>query len=265
MAIFPLLATFLLACPRPLAQIPQPVQVPLDILRTRHIAVQTKINGQGPFRLVLDTGAPITFINRRVAVKLGLMKADAAKQPMMLGMGGQVKVKTLEVGGAKATDVPVIILDHPIVEMIGQVEGGIDGIVGYTFWGRFDMTLDYQAKQVTFGPSNYQPEDVLSSVMTRLFRTDERAPVVAPGGIWGMAVAEADGGIVVKSVTPGWPAAMGNLQAGDKIKSINLRWTDSMPDLADALSHAHANDPAEVVALREGREVHLQIRPKPGL
>lgn len=259
------LLNVLLALATPHVRADDPASVPLEVLRTRHVAVQTKINGEGPFRLVLDTGAPITFINRRVAVKLGLMKPDAAKQPAMLGMGGQVKVRSLEVGSVKAEDVPVMILDHPIVEMIGQVEGGIDGIVGYTFWARYRMTLDYQAKQATFASSDYKPQDVLASVMARLMNTDDRAPVISPAGLWGMEAAVEKGKVVVKRVTPGWPAAQAGLRPGDRIKTINRRWTDTFPELLDALAHARPDQPAAMVIDRSGTEVRVEVRPRTGL
>ena len=256
----------LLSTPQPAqARLQDAVAVPMQILRTRHIAVQVRINGEGPFRLALDTGSPITFMNRRLAAKLGLMTPEAAKQPMMLGMGGQVKLKSLDIGGVKAADVPVMILDHPIVEMIGQVEGGIEGIIGYTFWARYRMTLDYQAKELTLTPSNYQPQDVLASVLGRLMRADDRPPVVSPGGIWGMVTSAARGRVVVRTVTPGWPAAQAGLRSGDYIRTINRRWTDTLPDLVEALSHAHPDSPAEVVADRAGRELRLKIVPRRGL
>jgi hypothetical protein len=241
------------------------VTIPLEVLRTRHIAVQTRINGEGPFRLVLDTGAPITFINRRLAAQLGLIKPEAASTPSIIGMGGQVSVKTLEVGDAKSENVPVIILDHPIVEMIGQIEGGIDGIVGYTFWSRYRMTLDYQAKQVTLAPTTYEPNDVLSSVYSRLMRTDTRPPVVAPGGIWGMRAAAKSGRVEVLGVTPGWPAHTGGLRSGDLINTLDRRWVNSMPELLDAMARVAPGRSAEVQVVRRGKTLNLMIAPRPGV
>lgn len=239
--------------------------VPLVVLRSRHIAVQAMINGEGPYRLVLDTGAPITFINRRLASKLGLLDPEAAKKKMVIGMAGQVKIRSLEVGGAKAEDVPVIMLDHPIVEMIGEVEGGIDGIIGYTFWSRFRMTLDYQAKRLSLEENGYAPHDVLSSVMGRLMRSDNRPLLISPGGIWGMEATAKNGQVFVKRVTTGWPAAIGGLLAGDRIKTINRRWTDSMPDLLNALATSSAGEAAELVVVRGKIEVKLIVQPRPGL
>jgi hypothetical protein len=242
--------------------------VPLEVLRTRHIAVQAKINGQGPFRLVLDTGAPITFINRRLAAKLGLMSAEAAKKKMVVGMGGQVKVHSLEVGEVKAENVPVMLLDHPIVEMIGQVEGGIDGIIGYTFWGRYKMTLDYEAKQAVFDSTPYEIEDVLSSVMGKLLKTDDRPPLVSPAGIWGMKTETRKNmayPVVLTSTTSGWPADAGGLRIGDRLLTINGRWIDSNSSLLDALSIAKPGTQAEIVVKRGTQQQTLWITPRPGL
>ncbi len=38
------------------------------------MAIMVKINGQGPYRLLFDTGAPITLIDNKVAEAAGLLK-----------------------------------------------------------------------------------------------------------------------------------------------------------------------------------------------
>ena len=45
-----------------------------------------------------------------------------------------------------------MVMDHPTVEAISKTVGPIDGIVGFPFFARYRMTLDYQAKKLTFVP-----------------------------------------------------------------------------------------------------------------
>ncbi len=50
------------------------VEVPYRLTDTKHLMVRVKINGKGPFNLILDTGAPALFITKAVAKKV---KAEA--------------------------------------------------------------------------------------------------------------------------------------------------------------------------------------------
>src|SRR4051812_12752394 len=59
------LALTLLA--HPAAATPATITAPLEVLKTKHIAVSVRVNGAGPFRLVLDTGSPISFLSGHAA------------------------------------------------------------------------------------------------------------------------------------------------------------------------------------------------------
>ena len=45
----------------------KPVTVPFELLKSGHMAVQVNVNGKGPYRLIFDTGAPITLLNNKIA------------------------------------------------------------------------------------------------------------------------------------------------------------------------------------------------------
>src|SRR5262249_18599626 len=83
---------------------PKPVTVLLELLKRGHMAVMVKLNGQGPYRLIFDTGAPVCLFNNKIAKESGLLKG--AQKPLIAPFGsmGEVKVKTLEVGDQKAED-----------------------------------------------------------------------------------------------------------------------------------------------------------------
>jgi hypothetical protein len=241
---------------------------PVEMLRTGHIAVQVRINGKEPVRLAFDTGSPLTFINRKTAVKLGLMTEEAAKRPMMFGMGGLNRVQTFSVGGAEARDLPVMILDHPIVEMISQVEGGIEGLVGMTFFGRYKTTIDYAARRIDFAATDYQPKDVMASVMGRIMQDPNRTRVASSAGLWGLtakaAGAPAAPGVAVSAVFAGSAAAEAGLKPGDRILTVDGRWTDSLVELHDAAAYVAPGETAELRVKRGGKELTARLRPRAG-
>src|SRR5438105_14513383 len=73
----------------------KPVTVPFGLLKTQHMTVQVKINGKGPYRLIFDTGAPVTLINNKVAKEAGVFP-KAFKQPVfaMSRTVAQLKLKS---------------------------------------------------------------------------------------------------------------------------------------------------------------------------
>src|SRR5207248_8221 len=105
----------------------KPVTVAFDLLKTGHMTVMVKVNGKGPYRLIFDTGAPITLLNNKIAREAGLLKGMPPPLFSLFGSVGDVKVKSLEVGvgGQKAEDVAAVVMDHPTVEAISKAFGPI--------------------------------------------------------------------------------------------------------------------------------------------
>src|SRR3979411_1214109 len=94
----------------------KPITVPFELLKSGHMAVQVKVNGKGPYRLIFDTGAPITLLNNKVAKEGGRLRGMARPAFTFFGSMGETKIKTLEVGDVKAHDVAAIVMDHPTVK-----------------------------------------------------------------------------------------------------------------------------------------------------
>jgi len=84
------------------------------------------INGQGPFRLVLDSGANHSGITEAVAETLGLT-ADASKQVMLRGVTGSTPVSTVHVNSFAVGDMQEGAGRLPIVT---DALGGAEGILG---------------------------------------------------------------------------------------------------------------------------------------
>jgi hypothetical protein len=251
----------------------QSIKVPFETIKSQHIVVPVKVNGQGPFRLIFDTGAPVTLLNNKVA-KAGEVFPKGYKRPLFALFGASdrpLKVKTLEVGGLKAHDLPVIVMDHPTVAAIAKFVGPIDGIVGFSFFARYRMTIDYQAKELTFVPSTYKPPDPLLNVMKVLAAPAGKAKkqILAPAGQWGFRVhkdaKDAEPGVTVKDVLEGSPAAAAGLKAGDRLLTLDGRWTDSVTDCYAAASHVRPGTAARLRVKRDGKEQELTVKVQAGL
>lgn len=256
----------------------KPVAVPFEMLQkgrqiSGHLTVQVKVNGKGPYRLIFDTGAPVILLSGKVGREAGLLGKSAKPAPGMgLMMPGQVRVDKLEIGSLAAKDVNAIVLDHPTVKAIAEVFGPVDGIVGFPFFARFRTSIDYQARRLTFTPNGYEPADVLQTLMKTL---TDRPPggkdppprVLAPAGLWGLRVEKPDddAGVRVSDVFADSPAATAGVKAGDRLLTVDGRWTDSVADCYDAAADAKPGRPTEIVLRRDGQEVKLTVTPAAGL
>src|SRR5207248_7379886 len=145
------------------------------------------------------------------------------------GSMGDVKVKEIEVGGQKCENAMAIIMDHPTVEAISRAFGPIEGIVGFPFFARFKMTLDYKAKTMTFVPNGYDPPDVMKSMMAALTATGDGPLVLTTSAAWGLAVdkkaKDEEAGVTVVKLLPDGPAAKAGLKVGDRLLTLDGRWT----------------------------------------
>jgi hypothetical protein len=249
----------------------KPIKVPFELIKTQHITVMVKINGEGPFRLIFDTGAPVTLVNNKVARAAGLIdkKVKGGVLPLFPGLG-QFKIKSLELGAVKAENVPVIVMDHPTVTLVSKVLGPIEGIVGFSFFARYKMTIDYQAKEMTFVPTKYQPPDVMGKMLDMLLSGKGTGKkVLAPRGVWGFSVEkranDEAAGVDVKSVLPDSPAAKAGLQAGDRLLTVDGRWTDSVVDTFRAAGDVRPGTTARLGIRRDGKEMELTVTVISGL
>lgn len=249
---------------------PRPIEVPFELFKTKHMAVTIKVNGKGPYRVIFDTGAPMTVLSNRIAREAGLN--ERVNQPLipLFGAGGQVKIKALEVGDVRAENVPAVIMDHPAVAAMARAFGPIEGIVGFPFFARYRMTLDYQTTRLTFVPNGYDPPDVMQELMTKLTARQKPMPrVLAPAGLWGLVVEkdadDEDAGVRVKEVLPESAAARAGLQAGDRLLTLDGRWTDSVADCFYAVERVPAGAEARVLIRRGGKELTFTVKPRPGL
>jgi len=245
--------------------------VPFSMLPSNHMMVQATINGKGPYRLIFDLGAPITLLSNQVSEASGVVKADAPRS-FLFSMRGEAEVAKLQVGDLTTTKLPVIVLDHPALKILGEALGRpVDGIIGFTFFARYRTTIDYQANQMTFEPIDFPIRDLFRELPDRLAGPKTiRRRVLAPGGFWGLRLARTTGninsaGVPIVAVLPGSPAALAGLQPGDVLTTLDNRWTTSVADVYAAVADVQPGRDVSVVILRDGKEQTLTVKPVDGI
>jgi predicted aspartyl protease len=110
------------------------------------IAVAVHINGAGPFRFLLDTGATMTCVDHDLRQRLNLPRA-AGVDGIGAGIGMQgsvliVSVDSLRIGTNHVADMQACVVDLAPLERISATQ--FDGLLGLNVLRQFHVTLDFE-------------------------------------------------------------------------------------------------------------------------
>ena len=109
----------------------------------------------------------------------------------------------------------------------------------------------------------------MATVMALAEDRPPRRKILRPAAQWGLVLHKDDkdeeAGVTIKEVLPGSAAAAAGLQAGDRLLTLDGRWTDTLADAYLATSYVKPGTAAKVVIKRNGREREQTVKPRPGL
>lgn len=258
------------------ADVPTSKAITFEQLKTGHIAVKMKFNDKGDYRLILDTGSPVTLLSRKAAEQIGIIQPATANQPklpdspfssLLAGMGGVKSVGSASLETHRVKEMSVVVMDHPVVDLLSQVVGRIDGIVGYPFLSQFRMTLDYVDTTLHLTPVPYTPQDVTQSLMARMMLRETPKTYVAAPALWGMNVAKSDeeDGVTITKVYLNSAAHTAGLRVGDRLLTIDGRWTDSVKECIEAAGFVAPKQKATLRLLRDQKPLTITLTPRLGL
>jgi predicted aspartyl protease len=122
--------------------------VPLELMGPGGAAllVPVRVNGRGPYDLILDTGATMTCLSQALADSLQLPEpVGQIGGGVTLGGGAGavrlVSIDSLRVGPASATGLTGCVLDLSPLQAAGV---SADGLLGLNFLKSFRVTLDFE-------------------------------------------------------------------------------------------------------------------------
>lgn len=169
---------------------------------SRKILATILLDGH-PLRCMLDTGSPNTLsLNQSAARRLGLWddRPFAPTRPSGIGGAGPiariVRVNQMALGDVR--------LERPLISLLGNDIGTLDGVVGLSFIRLFNMSIDSHGRKLWIQPSR------------------QKAPPYRynPSGLW----LDRDGArITVAAVGNGSPAARADIRPGDRVSG---EWGD---------------------------------------
>lgn len=139
--------------PEVVVQAPEPRFV-APTLRDRigRIWAPVFINGRGPFRMVLDTGASDSAITAPVASALGLIPSPS-HVVLVQGVAGSAIVPTVQVDSLTVGDLDVTSATLPI---IADALGGAEGVLGTAGFSDKRIDIDFLHDRITIVRSHGQ-------------------------------------------------------------------------------------------------------------
>jgi predicted aspartyl protease len=129
----------------------QVVEVPFEFTHNE-IIVQVKVNGHGPFNMLLDTGTDPSAIDFATAKKLGL-KLSSAGGPVSGGgtdknVAYETRLPLIETGDLSVKNVVALALDlSKVAERLGKP---LQGVLGHSLLNGRIVQIDYANRVVRF-------------------------------------------------------------------------------------------------------------------
>ena len=124
---------------------------PTTLDRAGRIVAPVEINGQGPFRFVLDTGANRSAVSAATARQLGLEAHESSKVSVH-GITGSAVLPAVDVATFRAGE--LLFKDQRLPVLPSAVFGGVDGILGIDVLKSARIDVDFGGDTVTIRRSS---------------------------------------------------------------------------------------------------------------
>ncbi len=163
--------------------VPEPRYVaPTTRDRIGRVWVPVEVDGKGPFRLVLDTGALRSAVTQEMATRLGLSQ-DVSAPVMLHGATGSAITPTIPVDTLQVGD---LLLQPRSMPVVTDVFGGAEGLLGTEGLQDHRIFIDFRNDHITISRSkNRGAADGFSSVR---FLPDPRNLLVVRVNVNGIPV-----------------------------------------------------------------------------
>jgi hypothetical protein len=161
------------------------------------------INGKGPFRLVLDSGASRSGVTAKVAAALSL-QPDESHSVKPRAVTGSATVPTIHVDSLQVGD---LLVNDSRLPILGDALGGADGILGNEGLADQRVYIDFRHDLIIISRSHGRP--AAAGFMTVPFRLEQ-------------------GRLLVTEVQLGWVHAKAIIDTGGQITVANLALRDAL-------------------------------------
>ncbi len=222
-----------------MVQSPEPRYVaPTRRDRIGRIWAPVLINGHGPFRLVLDTGASGSGVTAMVALALGI-PTDAAPAVMLRGVTGSATVPAIKVDTLTVGDLAV---DSPLLPIVPDALGGAEGVLGSEGLKNKRVFIDFHHDQISITYS--RDERPAHGFITVPFRLVHGQLIVIDCTV---------GGVATKAIVDtGGQSTIGNLALRAALSARNLVYRGRPDEIVGATLDVEKGELIDMPAIAMG-------------
>lgn len=257
------------------AEVPQAFAVPYRLSLTKHVLVRVKINGQGPYHFILDTGAPTCYVSTAVARKLDITP----------NKDGWATIPRLEIEGGVTLQKLRGRVEDPFqlegMNGLGIAGVQLHGILGFAVLARFRIELDVTRDKMIWTRLEHEPVvperggrggapaglEMIGSAMKLLGgvlgKKSTGTPV--PRGFLGIELDDGDHSVSVKSVLPGGPADIAGVKPGDRLLRVQGRDVGSSEEVLKRAAKVLPGAAVSLTVRRGSEELVLTVKAGEGL
>ncbi len=124
-----------------------------------HVLIDVRIDGKGPFRMILDTGAATTVLDSDLVRELGLKSLGTTRigdpSNPLANEVDRLEIPNVEVGGARFEGVAAVGWRGPSL----AAAVGARGVLGLPTFRGCLLTIDYPKREVEIAPGELPPAD----------------------------------------------------------------------------------------------------------
>lgn len=129
--------------------------------------IRLMVNGKGPFRFVVDTGASMSVLSDKTAAVLGVKPVAKGGSARAIGGSGTFPIlygllDSIQIGEARIETVPIYIRTVHSTEDTPEGERS-DGYIGLSVLSQYAVTLDYKSQQLMLDRTPLVREDPLAA------------------------------------------------------------------------------------------------------
>lgn len=218
---------------------PEPLfAAPTRLDRIGRVMTNVMVNGKGPFRFVIDTGASRSTLAPHLAKALGLTQS-VGRNVMLNGVTGAAEVPTVAVNSIRIGELEFANQDLPVI--FTSIMGNADGILGVAGFEDQRIDVDFKRDRVSVLPSSGRRPH-FSMVTARAHRNEN-----------GLMIVDVRVGRRIKAkavIDTGAERTLGNLVLQD---ALNLRRKRKPDAITAAVVHGATPDIAdgEVQTIKE--------------
>ncbi len=153
------------------------------------IFVNVKLDNEGPFTFIIDTGAMASLIDKSLAERFS-QKAKDEFRGMAVGFGEEKKLesedslkitrlnfKTIQIGELVHKDFKPFVMD--ISHISNAIGSSVDGVIGFDLLSSYKLFINYKNGEIIFAPLPEYPET--NGTTFELFMNHVYVPVIIEG------------------------------------------------------------------------------------